>query len=252
LVDLDSPGEHLVLLESGELDISLFGAASLFAAARPEVGWRGTPASGQDLVLRAGDAVLIPPGTGHTIANVRAGSATILGVAMFPTLATSTTEQKDPTEAPQLTAIYDPRRVNTWTTWDRHVDVSLLATGVRAAGAGPCHATSRNQLTVTRFSIGPGEGIPAHPVEGLELLAMIPNGLEVGTVDWDTNATPASAPVDERGRGRTTAQRTAHALFFSLTTAPPVRNVGPFPLTLVGVALQLSGGTSCAVAPVST
>ena len=73
LHDLTAPGEHLFLLERGELDVSLSGLASLFDAARPEAGWHDTPASGQQLVLRTGDALLVPPHTRHTISEYRRG-----------------------------------------------------------------------------------------------------------------------------------------------------------------------------------
>jgi hypothetical protein len=105
---------------------------------------------------------------------------------------------------------------------------------------------------MTRFVLGPGEGIPVHDVEGLELLVIVPSGFDVGTANWDTGATPAAVPTNEDESVHAKVQRSGHALVYSKTSAPPVRNVGRFPLDLVSVALQPTGGLSCAVSPVDT
>jgi hypothetical protein len=172
LRDLESPGEHLLLLESGELDIRLSGSAFWFEAGRAQAGWQAIPASGQELVLRAGDAVLIPPGMHHTISNAHPGAATMLGVAMYAMSALGALEPVNDVGDSRLIAIYDPARVGTEATWDRHVSIDVLAAGVGEARGGPCAAVARTQVSVTRFALGPGERLPVHPVEGVELLAV--------------------------------------------------------------------------------
>jgi mannose-6-phosphate isomerase-like protein (cupin superfamily) len=244
LSDLHSRVEHLILLESGELSVRLSGPASLFEVAQPDAGWQATPASGQELALQAGDAMLIAPGTRHSIANVHAGSATMLGVEMFPAVALDPKHHQGPADPSQLAAIYDPRRINTWATSDRHVVSNVLAVGIAAARTGPCMAVAQTQVSVTRFSLGPGEGLPAHPVAGVELLAINPGGLEVATPNAASVSTPAA--VSNASLGNT------DGLFFSSPSAPSLRNAGPFPVKLVSIALQPTGGTVCAVAPVDS
>jgi predicted SnoaL-like aldol condensation-catalyzing enzyme len=248
LSDLHSRVEHLILLESGELSVSLSGPASLFEVARPDAGWQARLESGQELALRAGDALLIAPGTRHSIANVHAGSATMLGVEMFPIVAPNPTKHQGPADPSQLAGIYDPRWVNTWATSDRHVVSNVVAVGIAVARTGPCTAVAQTQVSVTRFSLGPGEGLPAHPVAGIELMAINPGGLEVATPNAASASTPAAAP----GTVSNAPLRNADGLFFSPPSAPPLRNAGPFPLKLVGIALQPAGGTGCAVAPVDS
>jgi predicted SnoaL-like aldol condensation-catalyzing enzyme len=201
LRDLESPAEHLILLESGELDIRLSGSASWFEAGRAQAGWQAIPASGQELILRAGDAVLIPPGIHHTISNAHPGAATMLGIAMYAIAALGALEPENDVGDSRLIAIYDPARVGTETTWDRHVSADVLAADVGQAREGPCAAVAQTQVRVTRFALGPGESLPVHPVDGIELLA-----------------------VDTR----------------------------QYPFSFTAVALQPTGGTSCAIAPHDT
>lgn len=251
LRDLDSPGEHLILLESGELDIHLSGSASWFEAGRAEAGWQAPPASGQVLVLRAGDAVLIPPGVRHTIANAQPGAATMLGVAMYSIAAIDAMERHDEFGDSRLIAIYDPARVGTEATWDRHVSVDVLAAGAGKARWEPCAAVARTQVSVTRFALRPGESLPGHPVDGIELLAVKTDGLEI--------AAPALASVSTSGahssphmRAGAMPPQTGQGLSFSSPSAPSIRNTGQHPFSFVAVALQPTGGTSCAIAPSDT
>lgn len=252
LRDLAAPGEHLLLLQRGELAVNLGGAATRFEAARPEAGWQPTPAAGQDLVLQAGDALLIPPRTRHAIANVRADAATALGMAMVPTAALATPESQHDGGDAQLVAIYDPGRVGTQSTWDQHVRVEVLVSSVGEARPGPCAAVAQTQVNVTRFTLGPGEGLPTHPVAGIELLAIDTDGLEIDTPYGVTITTPVAELANARPQGREMAQGPALGLSFPSPSAPPVRNAGPLPLTLVGVAFQPTGGTLCAVAPIDS
>ena len=245
LRDLDAPGEHFILVEGGELDIRLAEPVSRFEAARAQAGWHMTPASGQGLVLQAGDAVVIPPGTRHTIANSRADAATMVGVTILPAAAIANIERTEMGEEPSLLAIYDPRRVDTQATWDRHVSVDVLVAGVGIATSGPCASVARTQLTVTHLTLGPGEAIPAHLVEGIELLAINTSGLQFAPPNFSHLATPLTGHAMDDGR----PWRSRHGLIFSSPLAPSVRNAGPLPLGLIGVALQPTGGTSCAVAP---
>jgi quercetin dioxygenase-like cupin family protein len=252
LVDLDSPGEHLILIESGELGVRLFGAASLLDAARPEVGWHAPPATGQELVLQTGDAVLIPARIRHEIANNRAEPATLLGLAMFPVAALDHPEHQESTGNSRLIAVYDPARVGTGATWDRRVSVTMLAAGIGAARSGPCVAVSRNQVSVTRFSLGPGEGLPAHPVTGLELLAIPSSGLDIAAPGLATESTLAAVPSIDGVHADTMIPRIGQGFALMPPSAASVRNTGRFPLDLIAVAIQPSGGTSCAVAPEDT
>jgi predicted SnoaL-like aldol condensation-catalyzing enzyme len=251
LHDLDSPGEHLILLESGELDIRLTGSASRFEVGRAEAGWQTTPVSGQELVLQAGDAVLIPPGIRHTISNIGAGAATVLGVAMFPTTALDALDREHEMSGSQLIAIYDPARVDTRTTWDRHVRVEVLTTGVGEARSGPCAAVARTQVNMTRFTLGPGEGLPSHPVEGIELLAITSAVLEIVTPASVDVSAPAAGPTNERVLPKASPW-SGQGLDFSSPSAPPIRNPGQDPLNVVALALRPTGGTSCATAPSDT
>jgi hypothetical protein len=129
-----------------------------------------------------------------------------------------------------------------------HARVEVLVTGIGAAVAGPCAAVAQNQVSVTRFTLGPGEGLSAHQVEGVELLAVNPDGLEVTIPDADPLMTPAASPAT----GREPLSRSGNGVVFSPPSAPSVRNAGPLSLSLVSVALQPTGGTSCAVAPIDT
>ena len=226
LRDLDAPGEHLILVEDGELEIRLADPASRFEAAHSLAGWQVTSASEQNLILQAGDAVLIPPGTRHSIANVRAGAATMVGVAMLPAAAIATIERAELGDDPPLIAIYDPRRVNTRVAWDRDVSVDVLAVGTEAATSGPCASVVQHQLTVTRFTLGPRETIPVHQVEGIELLVINTGGINITPPD----GMQLEMPMTDSG----------------------VRNAGPLPLGLIGVTLQPTGGTSCAVVPIES
>lgn len=246
--DRDSPGEQLVLLERGALGIRVAAATARFEAAHPEVGWQATPAAGQEFVLRAGDALLIPPGVSHTIANASAGAATLLRLAMFPLAALDDVERQETAVDPSFAAMDDPAGGDPWGTGHPHVRVDVLATGVGSAISGPCAAVAQMQVIVTRFTLGPGESLAAHQVEGIELLAVNPDGLEIAIPALDRLMTPAASPATVRK----SSWRSGSGLDFVPPAAPSVRNAGLLPLSLIGVALRPTGGTSCAVAPVDT
>lgn len=239
LAGLDAPKEHLILVESGELRVRLDGPASLIEAERAEAGWQATSASGQELVLRSDDALLLLPGTRHAIANPSSRSATALGVALLPTAVVAETGSRVPSDNPRLADVYDPRRVGTRTSWGSGVAVEVLAAGLGVARPGACAAAGQTRLALTRFSLAPGETISAHSVAGLELLAVDAGGLDVRGTD-----AVAAPPPSVRGSGQ--------GLALPPPAAPAVQNAGPRPLSLVAVALVPTGGTSCAVAPIET
>ena len=192
--------------------------------------------------------MLVPPNTRHAITNSRASSATVLGMAMIPATDLTTVEPQQGASDARLLSMYDPRRVGTRDTWDRHVNVDGLVAGVGEARFGPCAAVTQTQVSVTHFTLGPGEAIPAHQIEGIELLAVNSGGFEVTLLDSIQLATPAVSPA----AGGNPPWGSGHGFVFSPPSAPPVRNAGPLPLGLIGVALQTTGGTSCAVAPVDS
>ena len=251
LRELDSQVEHLILLESGELDIRLSGSASWFEAGHAEAGWQASPASGQELVLRAGDAVLIPPGVRHTLSNAHPGAATMLGVAMYSIAALGAIERQNDSDDSRLITIYDPALVGTEARWDRHVSVDVLAADVGAARSGPCAAVARIEVSLTRFVLAPGESLPVHPVEGIELLAIDTGGLEIAPPALVSVSTSA-AHMNTQMRADTMPLRTGHGLSFSSPSAPSIRNTSQHPFSFTAVALQPTGDTSCAIAPHDT
>ena len=160
-------------------------------------------------------------------------------MALLPTAVLAETGSREPPENPRLANVYDPRRGGTRISWGRGVVVEVLAVGLGATRPGPCAAAGQTRVDLTRFFLAPGETISAHPVAGLELLAVDAGGLDVrGTVAG------AGPPPSVPGNGQ--------GLALSSPAAPAVQNVGPRSLPLVAVAFVPTGGTSCAVAPIET
>ncbi|CAA9576388.1 MAG: hypothetical protein AVDCRST_MAG59-4087 [uncultured Thermomicrobiales bacterium] len=236
-------------MEGGELAARLDGPAALFESARPEAGWHPVPPSSPGLELRGGDALLLPPGTRHTVTNTRGRPASALGVALLPTAALADAGRPEEAADPWLAGVYDPRRAGTRVALGGGVVIETLAAGIGVARTGPCVAAGRTSVAVTRFALAPGEAIPAHRVAGLELLAFDAGGLEVDGLDASGDPPPAGVQAGVVAGPAAAVRGSGRGLALPAPAAPGVRNAGPHPLRLVAVALTPTGDTACAVAP---
>ncbi len=172
------PGPGLMTLESGTLSVQIYGEAEEeskeeLAEEAEELAELLTPATpGTPKVevlgpgifaftLHTGDQLVIPPDTRHEVRNEAGFAASLLAVAITP----PAPEGGGPPWPPAGVA---PQELPPGVT------MQLLDVGYGADTAVP---SGQAQITLTRLTLAPGAGLPAHEAIGPELLA-----IEAGTL----------------------------------------------------------------------
>jgi quercetin dioxygenase-like cupin family protein len=119
-------GPTLNFVAAGSLTIAVEGPAMLTRAANPTAAEAVAP--GTEVVLEAGDGLLIPAGTAHTNRNTSEGPAVLLAAAILP-----------------VTAAPPPPAAGVTFYW--------MAGGLPAAAG-------QNEVTLERLTLPPGATIP--------------------------------------------------------------------------------------------
>ncbi|HEU0113732.1 MAG TPA: nuclear transport factor 2 family protein [Thermomicrobiales bacterium] len=164
LAELVAPDPHLLLVETGDLTVALVGQAQLVRGDDIRAGWQ--PTGTAPLVLRPGDALYIPAGVTHTLLNATANGASLLGVLLYGPDELAAMRQPTPDRVSRLLTMYATGLVAAPDVWTGGATVELLA---QADNCGPAQAAA---LTVRWLPLAPEQRLAAHPVAGVELLAI--------------------------------------------------------------------------------
>ncbi|HEU5433518.1 MAG TPA: hypothetical protein VFU81_17765, partial [Thermomicrobiales bacterium] len=240
---LVASGPQLFLVDRGRLVVRLSGAASWFAAGRPDAGWRATASSGQTLTLEVGDALFAPAGVDQTQRNPAAEPAAATSLAIFPSSlpAGATRDVRSPVVA-ALAAVQSASnraQLGVWTAWPSGVWVDVLADWYAGTATAACLVPSIS-LNLTRFALAPGASLPAQTVAGVTLLAR--------DDPWLVGDPPAArAGVSAALNGAT--EMTEQGLGSVDGRSGTVRNIGRAPLRLILATLTSASPGDAACLP---
>ena len=139
LADLDAPGPHLLLAETGATTVVVAGSARLSRADAVAAGWQPLPGP-DELVLRPGDALLIPAGVAHAVRNDAMTGASLLGVLVVTSVDLAGPARPPSTAAwrpPAWRTIYGDQFLHQPVEWNGRVTITLLAHGLAATRPEP-------------------------------------------------------------------------------------------------------------------
>ena len=172
--DLAGPLDHLLLPEQGAVAVDLARDAMLWRGDAPRLGWEETARDGQTLALAPGDALLVPRYVTHTIRNPGNAPAALLGAAVLPVFALNFDNPQATGRVPPVVAVYGLTRLGVAqpaATWSG-VAGTRLAVAIDA-----CVAAVGQRLSVAWEPLLPGAAIPAHAVEGQEVVVPVAGGI---------------------------------------------------------------------------
>ena len=173
--DVVGPLDHLLVPEQGTIAVDLARPAMLWRGDAPAAGWVETARTGQVVALGPGDALLVPRNVTHTIRNAGGAPAALLGAAVLPVAAFNLDLTHGSGEVSPLVAAYGRSRLGIAGTQEGWSGVA----GTRLALAfDACEAAIGQRLSVAWEPLLPGATIPAHAVEGQEVV--VPLGGSIG------------------------------------------------------------------------
>ena len=172
--DLAGPLDHLLLPEQGAVSVDLTRDAMLWRGAAPRLGWEGTARDGQTLTLAPGDALLVPRNVTHTIRNPGHAPAALLGAAVLPVFALNFDNPQATGRVPPVVEVYGLTRLGV----EQPAATRSGVAGTRLAVAfDACVAAVGQRLSVAWEPLLPGAAIPAHAVEGQEVVVPVAGGI---------------------------------------------------------------------------
>jgi quercetin dioxygenase-like cupin family protein len=215
----------LLVLESGDLSFHFAGPATVIQAGA------GAPAAQEEIALTAGDALLIPAGTGFAVRNDGAESAQVLGVVAFPA------EEEMPAEGTPAAAEEE---------FAAGITFQPLAFGVASdLPAGPA------VIGMGRITLEPGMSAPPeepHPGPEIVLIetgtvAVTVTGGEAHVLRGAGMATPGAEPgaAEPATVGEEIVFETGDTLFAQTGSVETARNVGDAPATALVVFFAPAG-----------
>ena len=133
-----------------------------------------TARTGQVVALGPGDALLVPRNVTHTIRNPGGTPAALLGAAVLPMAAFNLDLTHGSGQVPPIVAVYGLTRLGIAGTeegWSGVVGTRL------AVAFDACVAAIGQRLSVAWQPLLPGAAIPAHAVEGQEVVVPLGGGI---------------------------------------------------------------------------
>ena len=218
--------------------LSVSRRSALAVARAGEPTFFDLPASlaADDVVLTAGDALLLSEEAGPRLRNPSAAHASLLSVLIAPRAVLFDLKHALPKDALTVTGMHDPWRVGSRVTWPEGAVSETLAVSFFA---GPSAGTGIVELTAMPASLRPGQQLPPLPADSLRVLIAQSGTLNILGNDIVRAYEPSMRPFYLKAANR--LLRAGEAMSIATGESPTIENTGARAADLLIIQAVVNG-----------
>lgn len=228
-VSLAVPVPHLLLVETGAINVSREHALQIARAGVSRFAFMAADPAAEHLLLRPGDAILVPEAASPRVWNAGTSSASALSLIVDSRARLFGQLRAGPSSLVTMEIMHDGWRVGRKTAWDGGAVTETLAVKHLPVGQYP----KGIEITSNQFALDPGQRSSPLPPGALRL-AIVRAGV-VGVSVINSDAVPISVPNPDSLLAAAANHLfwAGDAFWIEASEAPHLANAGAAPLDIL-------------------